>query len=633
MASLVRSIVSTPELSSPSGSVSSSDGSCFFSAVSSPDHITANDIRKSLVISTPDYPASNFLTFPEKTDSDNSSVKSQAVDREPKYIKRRPSPLPLEDALSSPVSFGPRHPRKLRKSNPSIPRSDETFSVPSSPLAGFSNMAASIRRSLSIDRSRGLLRRQTTHAVPVKLKKRQRRSSLPTIPSATFFPLKRDELLSRRLVKFQSPTSPQCPRGRLQTQLSPYPTRSTRDKNTDALASLAWTGNLPSSPTVEVPSQERRFMPTMEVPLRSGWRTTWSFSDNGDHDTDFGLDSSAPLIVSSPVSSPTPSTPRRHRWTLAMVITDEDISDETLIQNLEKLRAGQEEWGWRKPPDSEDSASSSVSSSDMEEDTSPRSENEDETQDVIIGSRCTPPEQQQHAVSSSSWQMARRALLICRELVRTERRYLAGLDNLTSSETLTPPPPVMLDYIPALVQVSRELLQLMEINPSAKGVADAFLSKAGDLEKAMVSWCGVVGSFFTGPEDRTKGDHHRRVKSPGKEAESHEGNAITIKSRVGSWGKRINSIKHRSSASSDSDSTKSNSKTPARPAHKRKPSVRDLAIMPTQRIMRYTMLFKDLIAYTPSASPSQKSVENALQAALSIASKCDRAQSNVAFYL
>jgi len=354
--------------------------------------------------------------------------------------------------------------------------------------------------------------------------------------------------------------------------------------------SLAWNGSLPSSiPAGDFPSQQRFSMPAMEVPLRSGWRTTWSFSDNGDHDVDFGLGSSDRLIVSSPLSSPSSPKSHRHRWTLAMVITDEDISDEILIQNLEKMRAGQEEWGWRKPPDSRDPASP-ISSPDAEDATSPAG-GEDETRDVIPLSCCPPTEQ---AVSSSSWQMARRALLICRELVRTERRYLAGLNNLTSSETLTPPPPVMLTYIPALVQVSQELLHLMEINPSAKGVADAFLSKADSLESAMVSWCSVVGGFFTGPEDRSKGDRH--AKSTGKDAESHEGNAITIKSRVGSWSKRINSIKHRS-ASSDSDLSKSQSKAPARPAHKRKPSVRDLAIMPTQRIMRYTMLFKGLSSF------------------------------------
>jgi hypothetical protein len=197
----------------------------------------------------------------------------------------------------------------------------------------------------------------------------------------------------------------------------------------------------------------------------------------------------------------------------------------------------------------------------------------------------------EHAMSSS-WQMARRALLICRELVRTERRYLAALNNLTSSETLTPPPSLMLNYVPSLVQVSKELLQLMEVNPSAKGVADAFVSKAESLENAMVSWCEVVGGFFTGPEGKPRRDTERSKDG----TESHESNAMGIKRRVGSWGKRINSIKYRSS-SSDSDSVKysSQSKVP-RPTHKRKPSVRDLAIMPTQRVMRYTMLFRGMSA-------------------------------------
>jgi len=63
----------------------------------------------------------------------------------------------------------------------------------------------------------------------------------------------------------------------------------------------------------------------------------------------------------------------------------------------------------------------------------------------------------------------------------------------------------------------------------------------------------------------------------------------------------------------------------------RRLSVRDLAIQPTQRVMRYVMLYRDLLGHTPKASPSRALVERALQAAQRIADRCNAAQSNTAF--
>ncbi|KAF4604851.1 hypothetical protein EYR40_003633 [Pleurotus pulmonarius] len=90
------------------------------------------------------------------------------------------------------------------------------------------------------------------------------------------------------------------------------------------------------------------------------------------------------------------------------------------------------------------------------------------------------------------------------------------------------------------------------------------------------------------------------------------------------------------------------------------PTVRDLAILPTQRVMRYVLLFRgesllcslarflwvidhnmlinflanlslDLLAHIPATSPSRAIVEKAVDAAVRVAEKCDRAQGNAAF--
>ncbi|KDQ63128.1 hypothetical protein JAAARDRAFT_368068 [Jaapia argillacea MUCL 33604] len=63
----------------------------------------------------------------------------------------------------------------------------------------------------------------------------------------------------------------------------------------------------------------------------------------------------------------------------------------------------------------------------------------------------------------------------------------------------------------------------------------------------------------------------------------------------------------------------------------RKPPLRDLAIQPTQRVTRYVLQYRDLLNNTSVSSPSRVLVERALEGAMRIATKCDRAQDNAAF--
>jgi len=60
-------------------------------------------------------------------------------------------------------------------------------------------------------------------------------------------------------------------------------------------------------------------------------------------------------------------------------------------------------------------------------------------------------------------------------------------------------------------------------------------------------------------------------------------------------------------------------------------SFRELAILPTQRVMRYSLLFRDLLANTPETCCNRPVIEEALSTAMRIAGKCDRAQRNTAF--
>ncbi len=160
------STLSTPELSPHfSDSDSSNDGGSFFSALSSTD-----DAPHDVMVASPPS-----VGFP--------SLDSERVDVKPPF--RRPAPLPLFDIpLPSPIAS--IH-RKLKKSKPKDATSETS---PSNSL---------------FSRPVNLLRRATGYE-PMGRKRRPRRSSLPSIPSASLSQTTFREQIITRTVKFQSPS-------------------------------------------------------------------------------------------------------------------------------------------------------------------------------------------------------------------------------------------------------------------------------------------------------------------------------------------------------------------------------------------------------------------------------------------
>lgn len=179
----------------------------------------------------------------------------------------------------------------------------------------------------------------------------------------------------------------------------------------------------------------------------------------------------------------------------------------------------------------------------------------------------------------SSWNTARHALLLCRELVRTERRYLTSLKILITNGTSTPPPPLMLSYLPGLIAASEILLSMMEENPSVQGVSQAFIACEGKLAESFINWCGVVGQFFNLEKSKDNLEETLELSFP-KLKQSRSG----ISSRTISMYNSLPIV--------IPEPNKIRRNTKARPA------VRDLAILPTQRITRYVLLLKgDIPAY------------------------------------
>ncbi|KAJ7754974.1 hypothetical protein DFH07DRAFT_743493 [Mycena maculata] len=348
----------------------------------------------------------------------------------------------------------------------------------------------------------------------------------------------------------------------------------------------------------------------MSASLASASRSTWSSEDEDTFD-------------SSPLSSRlrplhTCSSGRTRRWSLAMAITDDEITDEMFMDEVERMRTKGRFWESRKSLNSPSSPRSPVGPA------------------IDSPARSALPPRLKHALPclsdphlSATWQTARRTLLICRELIRTERNYLASLFALVSNGTATPPPALMLAYMPALVQVSEDLLLKMEANPSAQGVAQAFLEGETGLEAAFVAWCGVAGGFFASADGQAGKAVRDRAASTSVLRETDSPLTMPLKRRVTTWVQgRRNSFARSREHLPAFPSGKHN----GRPGTTRSlPSVRDLAILPTQRVMRYALLFKDLLAHIPCGSPSHIFVEHAMHASMGIARKADRSQGNAAF--
>jgi len=221
----------------------------------------------------------------------------------------------------------------------------------------------------------------------------------------------------------------------------------------------------------------------------------------------------------------------------------------------------------------------------------------------------------------------------------------------------------MLELVPSLLQTSDHLLKGFTEDPSAWGVATAFISCEDDLEMAMVSWCTVAGNFFIDRKrkERPNVTASKRIFRRSIPASASENSVLSTKSNgspslpsmltlMSDAGNRIkerqlddqhwqrssldqrSADSHGSSCMDSVDSTHQKREVLAKETKSsRKLSVRDLAIQPTQRVMRYVLLYRDLLESTPVTSPSRALVERALEAASRIAEKCNRAQNNVAF--
>ncbi|KZS92876.1 hypothetical protein SISNIDRAFT_549915 [Sistotremastrum niveocremeum HHB9708] len=291
------------------------------------------------------------------------------------------------------------------------------------------------------------------------------------------------------------------------------------------------------------------------------------------------------------------------RWTLAVTT---QVPDEVVVQDFDNWRSSSSlAVRSNESSDAEDSVSSKVLVSDQQED--------------------------------ENWKSVRRALFVCRELVRTERNYLQYLQEMEGVPKMKPLPPMLQQHVPSLMKASQSLSRKWESDASVEGISSAFLDAESALEEALSAWCSVVGHFFS--NSSSMGSKSRKSSSVSlDEKDARKERSMSDVGRPLRQARRslkatVPPVRPASesavSSSRRSDSTGSSSGF----KDDKRWTLQDLVIQPTQRVTRYVLLFQDLAKQVTSTSPERGLVERALEAATRIAKKCDLAQGNAEFAL
>jgi hypothetical protein len=177
---------------------------------------------------------------------------------------------------------------------------------------------------------------------------------------------------------------------------------------TDALASLAWTGVVPT-------------MPASPADFGRSEKSLYS-SEHELQGSGINVQKSGQVIE------------LKRGWSFAMAMADQEVTDEVLVEHLEKMRDSTSDGGrkghqfdpsfvWMQHPSKSErfDCKWSISSPNMN-DAYPM-----DKAHISDTDEC-------HMEDAATWSTARRALLCCRELVRTEKRYQEELKSLLNGE-------------------------------------------------------------------------------------------------------------------------------------------------------------------------------------------------------
>ncbi|KAG8859878.1 hypothetical protein FRC20_011756 [Serendipita sp. 405] len=330
----------------------------------------------------------------------------------------------------------------------------------------------------------------------------------------------------------------------------------------------------------------------------------------------------------------------RRRWTLD--IASEEIDEEVLKQELERLRLlGQPAQGIN-PPD-------------------------------------------------ENWTHARKVLLSSREVILTERTYLTQLtrflDDVTSDSNV---PPLLIQQLPLLIAASQAFCSRLTEDPSAWGVSAAFITVESMLEQTLVEYCQVVGTIML--ECQQQASSSKSSPHSGSRSSMSKSRSSIVNGATSEFGKMFSSsnrstekvgeekkpsgvsqgdgvrnvgrgvgvesvfprsrsmpgkkLTHRVSLPANASGATTSFGTAGMdvpsgtsPTEKRggnlsngkmkANSAADIAISPPQRVTRYVLLYREILQGTPLTAASRPLVQRALDGAVRIAENCDKAQGSL----
>ncbi|WWC73529.1 uncharacterized protein I206_107501 [Kwoniella pini CBS 10737] len=175
------------------------------------------------------------------------------------------------------------------------------------------------------------------------------------------------------------------------------------------------------------------------------------------------------------------------------------------------------------------------------------------------------------------------------------------LPSISLPLSASAPLDILLEKLPRLYELSIELSERFEHDPSPYGVADAFLSMEENITKEISNWAKGVGEIvYSGIGD--------------------EMNKILDQQRgSGNGRRRSEGGMYENGGESEIDSEIEGSEGRVRFA--------DIIIVPIQRASRYRLLFQELSTKLPPLSHTSLKIQRALEASTRLAMECDRCQS------
>lgn len=243
--------------------------------------------------------------------------------------------------------------------------------------------------------------------------------------------------------------------------------------------------------------------------------------------------------------------------------------------------------------------------------------------------------------NDDDWKQEVKALFLIRELVQTERSYAQHMESLlilvlkwtgtattskrmqtnvlmpSQSHSSTPvrvstgiAPQHLVTLramLPQLISVSRALVYRIEETPSSVGVGQAFIAIRGKFEEVHLSWSSTVGETLAA-------------------LRATEGTKSKSRGRLGLVPVLDPPVPP--TAASQLGASPGHSATLDRREKRHYPkalSAVDVAIMPTQRLARYTLLLRDLLRYTTPDTESYTTLSTALHNVQELGYRCDSA--------